>query len=80
MQKVKVIPVSGNCPHKERERLIREADERGKAELRLEQVKMKFNKDWYLRGISNDKNVVSETAAKIWERVTWRTTMIIHTV
>ena len=45
MQKVKVIPVSGNCPHKERERLIREADERGKAELRLEQVKMKFNKD-----------------------------------
>lgn len=41
MQKVKVIPVSGNCPHKERERLIREADERGKAELRLEQQRQK---------------------------------------
>lgn len=42
MQKVKVIPVSGNCPHKERERLIREADERGRAELRLTQQRQKL--------------------------------------
>ena len=48
MQKVKVIPVSGNDPHKERERLIREADERGKAELRREQVRFShFSFDSY---------------------------------